>query len=264
MSSNLTFVPRSATAPRDDDPVVYAASFLPSSYANGPGCRAVLWLQGCDLRCPGCYNPDFLPMKRGTMIHASEIVRVVSALPGIEGITFSGGEPMLQADALSAIAAALQDQGLTVTCFTGRQIEELRATGDDDVERFLEQVDLLIDGPYERHAGPGGLWRGSANQRLLPLTGVYRSLCDAIAASEERSAATSGGGSGAIGDRPSNPVEVRIGRGYADWTGVLPLDIVRGVTERMRGLGSGGHGRTLPPGRSSQSQTNVATSECRR
>ena len=70
--------------------------FVPVSRANGPGRRAVLWFQGCNLNCPKCWNQASHPFE-GAPTDGSDIVRRVLALHRareIEGLTFSGGEPM--------------------------------------------------------------------------------------------------------------------------------------------------------------------------
>src|SRR5437870_3480299 len=69
----------------------------------GPGVRAVLWVQGCPFRCPGCVAPETLPFTGGTEVRVDDLAGQLVALSAIEGVTFSGGEPMAQADALAAL-----------------------------------------------------------------------------------------------------------------------------------------------------------------
>jgi anaerobic ribonucleoside-triphosphate reductase activating protein len=72
-------------------------SMLPRSAVNGPGERAVVWLQGCDLRCRGCFNPASHPFRRDRDAPVEEISEWILACDAIEGVTFSGGEPFQQA-----------------------------------------------------------------------------------------------------------------------------------------------------------------------
>src|SRR5688572_13333358 len=72
-------------------------SMLPRSTVNGPGARAVVWLQGCGLRCPGCFNPATHSFDRDRDKTVEEVAERVLACEGIEGVTFSGGEPFQQA-----------------------------------------------------------------------------------------------------------------------------------------------------------------------
>ena len=75
-------------------------SMLARSTVNGPGLRAVVWFQGCDLLCRGCWNPATHPFTRELDRPNSEVGDWILACPGIDGVTFSGGEPFQQASAL--------------------------------------------------------------------------------------------------------------------------------------------------------------------
>ena len=147
--------------------------FTSRSRANGPGERTVIWTQGCSRRCPGCFNPGaqkFIDWKDITV----DFLAVWIMAKKTAGITFSGGEPFEQAESLAKLARILHRRGLTVVCYTGYTIEELVAGCNDDWNDLLEQVDLLIDGPYVREMKCNEPYRGSANQRLHFLTGRIR------------------------------------------------------------------------------------------
>jgi anaerobic ribonucleoside-triphosphate reductase activating protein len=61
--------------------------FLPLSYANGPGRRAVLWVQGCTLGCPGCFNPETHRNRGGEQVTIDDLFnRFVTLVGVIEGI----------------------------------------------------------------------------------------------------------------------------------------------------------------------------------
>jgi len=115
---------------------------------------------------------------------------------GIEGITISGGEPMQQAVALQQFVARVRGRAdLGVICYTGYVLPMRHAGLPGHVlpmtvaqRAFIEEVDLLIDGPYilERHADL--LWRGSDNQRLLPLSPRYADLIASASSERDRSA----------------------------------------------------------------------------
>ena len=62
---------------QSNHPVLRVGAFEPRSLVNGPGVRAVLWVQGCDRRCAGCFNPEFLPREGGRLVAAGEVVRWV-------------------------------------------------------------------------------------------------------------------------------------------------------------------------------------------
>src|ERR1700687_713770 len=77
-------------------------AFVPASRANGPGLRAVVYFQGCSLHCEKCWNPTTHKF-RGVEVPVLEVVQrfeEASQFESLEGATFSGGEPMQQAEAL--------------------------------------------------------------------------------------------------------------------------------------------------------------------
>lgn len=142
----------------------------------GPGRRAVLWVMGCSLGCAGCLVPQSWPDRGGLLRQVDELVEWLVGLEAIEGVTLSGGEPMQQAAALARLVWKTRlRRDLGVVCYTGYRQEEL--TGPDQ-QQLLEQVDLLIDGPYQREQHADLLWRASQNQRLLHLTARYAPVTD--------------------------------------------------------------------------------------
>lgn len=141
----------------------------------GPGTRCVLWVYGCCFSCEGCIGEGY---KNGGFQEttAEEAARWYLGWQA-DGLTISGGEPMLQAAALAEMVSrirAVRDCGVIV--YTGFTYEALlkKAVDDPGIHRFLGQIDLLIDGPYIRDLDWNQPYRGSENQRLLPLTPRYR------------------------------------------------------------------------------------------
>ncbi len=143
------------------------------SKANGPGTRMVVWVQGCSRRCPGCFNPETQAFKGKKLIAVDDLINK-ALMQEVDGITFSGGEPFGQAEALAELAQRLREHGLTVVCYTGYTLEELRAGNHADWTALLDQVDLLIDGPFIQEQKCSEPYRGSANQKLHFLTGRIR------------------------------------------------------------------------------------------
>lgn len=150
-------------------------NFVPRSHANGPGERAVVWVQGCPRRCPGCFNPDTLPFVIRELVSVEELESRIATIQGIDGVTFSGGEPFEQAEVLAELAKRLRERGLTVVCYTGYTLKQLKAGNRKDWNDLLEQVDLLIDGPFIQELRCHEPYRGSANQILHLLTDRIRS-----------------------------------------------------------------------------------------
>ena len=144
------------------------------SLVDGPGIRNVLFVQGCRHRCPHCHNPDSHDAQGGTERTVPQVIRMLKK-PGpgrklVRGVTFSGGEPFLQAGDLAVVAFEAKRIGWDVTTFTGFVYEELAKLGDPDVQALLGITDYLIDGPYEHDKRDIGLkFRGSYNQRLIDM-----------------------------------------------------------------------------------------------
>lgn len=159
-----------------DEDTLNIASWKIRSEVNGPGSRFVLWLQGCPNSCEGCINPAYTSFATRTVMSISEIARIIIGTTAIDGVTFSGGEPMAQAGSLALLARMLQKADLSVVCYTGFTIEELRLRKDKYINDLLGQVDILIDGPFIKANAASLLWRGSSNQRLLFLSERYARL----------------------------------------------------------------------------------------
>ena len=118
------------------------------SIVDGEGLRAVIWTQGCPHGCPGCHNPQTHPFDGGTSVASEILLKQLKAHFYLDGVTFSGGEPMAQAAACGELAQAVHQLGMNVWCYTGYTWEALMEAKDPDQRAFLEQIDVLIDGPF--------------------------------------------------------------------------------------------------------------------
>ncbi|MFV0485534.1 MAG: anaerobic ribonucleoside-triphosphate reductase activating protein [Candidatus Saccharimonadales bacterium] len=136
---------------------------------NGPGLRAVIWTQGCRQRCPGCQNPETWGEEAGKLVKIEDVKEQLRNLKGQSGLTFCGGEPLLQAEACREIAEfAKNELGWSVWSFTGLVFEKLPKDGP--VGEYIKSLNALIDGPFIQAKRDLSLkWRGSSNQRLLHL-----------------------------------------------------------------------------------------------
>jgi anaerobic ribonucleoside-triphosphate reductase activating protein len=158
-------------------PALRVHGFERRSRANGPGVRATLWVQGCSLGCPGCFNPGTNPgthAAAGPDTPVAELVdRILAEGEGIEGLTISGGEPFEQADGLLALLTAVRaaDPRLSVLVFSGFTLEEIE--GRPRGPETLALIDVLIDGRYLAGERLGRGLRGSGNQRIQLLSARY-------------------------------------------------------------------------------------------
>lgn len=151
--------------------------FLPCTIAEGPGKRFCLWTQGCAKRCPSCCNSPMQAFEPHLILPVSEICDQIlqSAKENeIEGVTFLGGEPMLQARGLAEVAGFAQDHRLSVLVFTGFTLSECCENPLPGVPELLRFTDVLVDGPYLcDQPDECRNWVGSTNQTFHYFTDLY-------------------------------------------------------------------------------------------
>lgn len=210
-------------------------SFLSSTEAEGPGRRACLWVQGCSLRCAGCFNPHTWNPSGGTEVPVDRILAAIDSGPEIEGITLLGGEPFEQAVELAHLATEVRRRGLSVMTFTGYTLAELRNQERVGVAELLAVTDLLLDGRYESDLPDlRRPWVGSTNQRFHFLTDRYRHLAGRLASIPDRLE---------IHIRPDGTVFVNGQAGDAELHGLLEaLELRRSPARR-----NVGHTRSIGP-----------------
>ena len=138
---------------------------------DGPGWRTSIYCAGCRHACPGCHNAETWPFDAGTTMSVDEIMEQLRATDG--NITFSGGDPMYQAEAFTELARRIRDElHRTIWCYTGFTFEQVLA--DPVMSRMLPYLEVLVDGPFvAAQRSLDLLFRGSSNQRLID---VQRSL----------------------------------------------------------------------------------------
>jgi anaerobic ribonucleoside-triphosphate reductase activating protein len=155
------------------------AQTVAQTYAEGPGLRFALWVQGCSLRCAGCCNPEmFSAEKGGTLTDVATLAKQIAATPNIEGVSFLGGEPFEQAAPLAVLAQVAQQAGLTVMVYSGFTLAELRQKTErrvSGVAELMAATDLLVDGRFEQSLPEKNRrWVGSQNQVLHFLSARYQ------------------------------------------------------------------------------------------
>lgn len=151
--------------------------YVDESQVNGPGCRAVVWVQGCPRECQGCFNPASWSFEINQLTAVEELAEKIVSNPHHTGVTFSGGEPFWQATALAELAKRVKEKGLNVMSFTGFTLEQLQLpsapAGSQDL---LAQLDILIDGPFVEslaiHAPDSPV--SSRNQRVHVLNPAFK------------------------------------------------------------------------------------------
>lgn len=152
------------------DKIINVCGIERESIVDGPGFRYVLFVQGCPHRCPGCHNPESHDFNGGTGMTVGEIFADIMKNPHLKGVTFSGGEPFEQTDALVDLGHMIRDAGLSLMSYSGYTLEELKARHDSSTDELLDMLDILVDGRYvESLRNLTLVYRGSENQRVIDM-----------------------------------------------------------------------------------------------
>ncbi|MBR3788963.1 MAG: pyruvate formate lyase-activating protein [Clostridia bacterium] len=122
-------------------------SFQSLGTADGPGVRAVVFMQGCPLRCACCHNPDTWDFNGGTEVTPDEIFRKIKRLKsyfGEEGgVTVSGGEPLMQPEFIKELFTLCKTDGITTA------IDTSGCVLNDKIKEVLNLTDtVLLDYKY--------------------------------------------------------------------------------------------------------------------
>ena len=125
-----------------------ASTLQPDSIVDGEGIRTVVWTQGCPHHCPFCHNPQTHDFNGGYVVELDDIFKEMNKLRGQDGITLSGGDPMVQPLQCLEIAKYAHKLGLNVWCYTGYLYENILK--NEKQKALFEEVDVLVDGPSNR------------------------------------------------------------------------------------------------------------------
>ena len=148
-------------------------SYIPITDVEGVGTRFAIWVQGCSIHCKGCANSHMWDKKGGTLYNTDDLINLIKSYKDrVEGVTFLGGEPLEQIEAVTEISKAVQEIGLSVIMFTGYEYRNLEQRAD--FQELIKYIDILIDGRYEQDKTDySRAWVGSSNQNYYFLTDRY-------------------------------------------------------------------------------------------
>ncbi len=135
---------------------------------NGDGLRVVLWVAGCSHHCKNCQNPITWDPDGGILFDKEAREEIFEQLEKdyIAGITFSGGDPLHEANLKEVTALAKEIRSRypkkTIWLYTGYLWDEVQEW------EIMEYLDVLVDGKYEEKLRDSKLhWKGSSNQRII-------------------------------------------------------------------------------------------------
>ncbi|MGN0687996.1 MAG: anaerobic ribonucleoside-triphosphate reductase activating protein [Oscillospiraceae bacterium] len=154
------------------------AGTVQDSIVDGPGLRYVVFVQGCPHHCEGCHNPETHDFSAGKLEDTDNLYEECVENPLTKGVTFSGGEPFCQAEALYCLGKRLAERGYHLMAYSGWTFEELlqKSAKEEYVGKLLSILDVLVDGRFElKNRSLTLSYRGSTNQRIVD---VQKSLAE--------------------------------------------------------------------------------------
>jgi len=156
----------------NNEPVLNLAAYVSNTKVLGPGNRFGIWVQGCNRRCKGCLAKEWLQHIPNQVVTVTDLTQIILNIPELQGLTISGGEPMLQAAALLKLVLAVKEKkDLDIICYTGYTYGELiQSPPSGEVLDFLKTIDVLIDGEYIETLNNNMGLLGSTNQQVHHFT----------------------------------------------------------------------------------------------
>ena len=145
--------------------MIQVLDIIEDTMVDGPGFRTSIYCAGCHHECPGCHNPQSWNPGGGHPMTTDEVMKIIVADP-YANVTFSGGDPLYQAEGFTELARAIRSQTQkTIWCYTGFTFEAIVKI--PRYRQLLDEIDVLVDGPFVKSLRDEDLlFRGSSNQRL--------------------------------------------------------------------------------------------------
>lgn len=150
----------------------FVADYKPFQFVDGEGVRCSLYVSGCLFACAGCFNEAAWSFRYGRPYTGELEEKILADLAheSVQGLTLLGGEPFLNTGVCLRLVRAVRERfgaGKDIWCWSGYTFEQLAVESADKVA-LLEQVDVLVDGPFDLSRRDLTLqFRGSSNQRVL-------------------------------------------------------------------------------------------------
>jgi anaerobic ribonucleoside-triphosphate reductase activating protein len=136
-----------------------------SSVVDGPGIRTLLFVQGCELRCPGCHNISTWDIRKGMIVDTEDLIAELRTKVLNKKLTISGGEPLMQYRAVHELVQGLVD--FDIALYTGFELEDVP-------KEILEYLRYIKVGKFIQEKRSTIIpYVGSSNQNFIDLREVH-------------------------------------------------------------------------------------------
>lgn len=153
---------------------VRIAGYQHESVVDGAGVRTTVFFQGCDFHCAGCHNEMTHDKTKGKLVTAFAVYHEIYQSKLASGVTFSGGEPFLQEEALLVLAKICKTKGRHIIIYTGHEVKELLTVCPEEKAKLrreiLQYADMVITGRFvQKLKTLEKPFVGSSNQEIYDL-----------------------------------------------------------------------------------------------
>jgi anaerobic ribonucleoside-triphosphate reductase activating protein len=158
--------------PDNSDKIIYVYHSAIVEEILGSGRRLVIWTSGCPFKCPGCIEPKLQKLESGTEYDVKKFFNNIKPiLLELKSVTFSGGEPLFQKDAMLLLLKLIKNENrdIDIMLYTGMTTECF----NNEYREFQEYIDLSVTEPFIAELHSNLLWRGSMNQKIISPSGKY-------------------------------------------------------------------------------------------
>lgn len=158
---------------------MYVARLLFPLKVLGPNNRLGLWLAICHHRCKGCSNPELWKESADQEVSVEEIfqtIKQINEYQKIDGFTITGGDPFYQSEELAMLIDKILTISDDIIIYTGFTLKQLQKKNDPNINKILNSIAVLIDGPYIESRNDNSFMVGSNNQQKIILNKKYQEI----------------------------------------------------------------------------------------
>lgn len=146
------------------------SGIVEESIVDGPGIRFTVFFQGCIHNCYKCHNPDTHDINKGKEMSINEIINKLKEVPYTDGVTLSGGDPLMQIDDCVELCKKIKEMDLNIIVYTGYTYDAILKMSNPKYRELLNYIDYLVDGPFIYSLLDLSLkYKGSSNQRIIDI-----------------------------------------------------------------------------------------------